>query len=48
MAPPMTQPEISSVSPFFIVRDVAAALSFYRDRLGFAITYLEPVDDPFF
>jgi hypothetical protein len=29
----MTQPEISSVSPFFIVRDAAAALSFYRDQL---------------
>ena len=44
----MTKPEISSVSPFFIVRDYAAALSFYRDQLGFEVTYQEPVDDPFF
>jgi catechol 2,3-dioxygenase-like lactoylglutathione lyase family enzyme len=44
----MTQPEISSVSPFLIVDDAAAALSFYRDRLGFDITYQEPADDPFF
>ena len=44
----MTRPEISSVSPFFIVHDAAAALSFYRDRLGFEITFQEPADDPFF
>jgi catechol 2,3-dioxygenase-like lactoylglutathione lyase family enzyme len=44
----MTQPEISSVSPFFIVQDAAAALSFYRDQLGFDITYQEPANDPFF
>ena len=29
-----TVPEISTVSPFFIVHDGAAALSFYRDQLG--------------
>ena len=40
--------EISSVSPFFIVRDGAAALSFYRDQLGFEIMYQEPADHPFF
>lgn len=44
----MTEPEVSGISPFFIVKDVAAALSFYRDRLGFVITYQEPADDPFF
>jgi catechol 2,3-dioxygenase-like lactoylglutathione lyase family enzyme len=44
----MTQPEISSVSPFFIVQDGAAALSFYGDQRGFDITYQEPADDPFF
>jgi hypothetical protein len=42
----MTKPEISRVSPFFIVIDGAAALSFYRDQLGFDITYQEPADDP--
>jgi catechol 2,3-dioxygenase-like lactoylglutathione lyase family enzyme len=40
--------EISSVSPFFIVQDATAALSFYRDRLGFEITFQEPAADPFF
>jgi catechol 2,3-dioxygenase-like lactoylglutathione lyase family enzyme len=30
------------------VQDIAAAFSFYRDRLGFDITFQEPADDPFF
>jgi catechol 2,3-dioxygenase-like lactoylglutathione lyase family enzyme len=38
----MTQPEISGIAPFFIVRDVPAALAFYRDRLGFEITFQGP------
>lgn len=41
--------EISSISPFFIVRSVPAALSFYRDRLGFEVTFEGPApDDVFF
>src|SRR5713101_3283921 len=44
----MTQPEISGISPFFIVSDAPSALSFYRDRLGFEITFQEPADEPFF
>lgn len=44
----MTRPEISGISPFFIVHDAAAALSFYRDQLGFEVTFQEPADDPFF
>ena len=44
----MTKPEISSIAPFFIVHDGAAALSFYRDQLGFDVMYQEPADDPFF
>ena len=38
----MTKPEISGIAPFFIVRNVPAALSFYRDRLGFDITFQGP------
>ena len=38
----MTGPQISCVAPLFIVRDVPAALAFYRDRLGFAITFQGP------
>jgi catechol 2,3-dioxygenase-like lactoylglutathione lyase family enzyme len=44
----MTQVEVSGISPFFIVEDTAAALAFYRDRLGFSVAFQEPADDPFF
>jgi catechol 2,3-dioxygenase-like lactoylglutathione lyase family enzyme len=44
----MTRAEIDGISPFFIVRDAPAALAFYRDRLGFDITFQEPADVPFF
>jgi catechol 2,3-dioxygenase-like lactoylglutathione lyase family enzyme len=44
----MTRAEIAGISPFFIVQHAAAALSFYRDRLGFDITFQEPAEDPFF
>jgi catechol 2,3-dioxygenase-like lactoylglutathione lyase family enzyme len=35
----MTRPAISGISPFFIVADVPATLSFYRDMLGFEVTF---------
>src|SRR5262245_18316199 len=44
----MTKPEISGIAPFFIVRNVPAALSFYRDRLGFDITFQGPEPDDIF
>jgi catechol 2,3-dioxygenase-like lactoylglutathione lyase family enzyme len=44
----MTKPEISSIAPFFVVRNVPAALSFYRDRLGFDITFQGPDPDDIF
>lgn len=43
----MTQAEVSSVSPFFIVRNVTAAIAFYRDRLGYEVTFQQPLQDPF-
>jgi len=36
------KPEISGIAPLFIVRNVPAALSFYRDRLGFENTFQGP------
>ena len=42
MPTPRTSPEISGIAPFFIVRNVPAALAFYRDRLGFEITFQGP------
>jgi catechol 2,3-dioxygenase-like lactoylglutathione lyase family enzyme len=44
----MSPPMIGGIAPFFIVRNVAAALTFYRDKLGFAITFRGPEDDEFF
>ena len=45
----MTQPKIAGISPFFIVRDVPAALAFYRDQLGFEVTFQGPdTNDIFF
>ena len=44
----MTRPLINGIAPFFIVRNAAAAVAFYRDKLGFVITYQEPEHDPFF
>ena len=44
----MTKPEILGIAPFFIVRNVPAALSFYRDRFGFDITFQGPSEDDIF
>ena len=44
----MKKPEIAGIAPFFIVRNVPAALSFYRDRLGFDITFQGPEPDDIF
>ena len=44
----MRPSDISGIAPFFIVKDVPAALSFYRDRLGFEITYRGPDPDDIF
>lgn len=44
----MTKPAILCSAPFFIVRNVPAALAFYRDRLGFAVTFQGPEPDDIF
>ena len=44
----MTRPEIGGISPFFIVQDVPLALSFYRDRLGFEVSFQGPTPDDIF
>jgi catechol 2,3-dioxygenase-like lactoylglutathione lyase family enzyme len=44
----MDKAEISSIAPFFIVKNVSVALSFYRDSLGFDITFQGPSDDDIF
>jgi len=44
----MDKPAIGGIAPFFIVANLDAALSFYRDRLGFEVTFRGPDNDPFF
>jgi catechol 2,3-dioxygenase-like lactoylglutathione lyase family enzyme len=45
----MTRAAISSISPFFVVANVTATLAFYRDMLGFEITFRGPTPkDEFF
>ena len=44
----MTRAEISAISPFFIVKHVPASLAFYRDRLGFEVTFQGPSPDDIF
>jgi catechol 2,3-dioxygenase-like lactoylglutathione lyase family enzyme len=44
----MARPEITGIAPFFIVTNVPAALAFYRDRLGFDITFQGPEPDDIF
>ena len=44
----MSDPELGGVSPLFIVKDVPATLAFYRDRLGFEITFQGPEPDDIF
>jgi catechol 2,3-dioxygenase-like lactoylglutathione lyase family enzyme len=41
----LTHAEISSVMPFFIVRDVLSALAFYEGRLGFDVAFKGPEPD---
>ena len=44
----MILPVINGIAPFFIVSNAAAAVGFYRDKLGFDVMYQEPEEDPFF
>ena len=43
-----TKTEISGIAPFFIVKNVPAALRFYHDSLGFDITFQGPSEDDIF
>ncbi len=44
----VTAPAIAGIAPFFIVTDVPAALAFYRERLGFDVTFQGPDPDDLF
>ena len=40
--------EIRGISPFFIVSHVPTSLAFYRDKLGFEITFQGPEPEDIF
>jgi catechol 2,3-dioxygenase-like lactoylglutathione lyase family enzyme len=44
----MASPTVGSISPFFIVRDVPATITFYVETLGFEVNFKQPEDKPFF
>jgi len=44
----MTPTEIAGISPFFIVSHVPSSLTFYRDQLGFEVTFQGPEPDDIF
>jgi catechol 2,3-dioxygenase-like lactoylglutathione lyase family enzyme len=44
----MPRAKVSAISPFFIVSHVPSSLAFYRDRLGFEITFQGPAPDDIF
>ncbi|MGB7200471.1 MAG: VOC family protein [Acidobacteriaceae bacterium] len=44
----MTLATTSAISPFFVVSDVGRAIAFYREKLGFEVTFQEPDRNPFF
>jgi hypothetical protein len=37
-----------SISPFFIVKDLQASISYYIERLGFQLDFQGPDDDPYY
>ncbi len=44
----MERAEIGGASPLFIVRNVPATLAFYRDKLGFEVTFEGPEPNDIF
>jgi catechol 2,3-dioxygenase-like lactoylglutathione lyase family enzyme len=44
----MSKAEIAGIAPLFIVNDVPTALAFYRDSLGFDVTFQGPEPDDIF
>jgi catechol 2,3-dioxygenase-like lactoylglutathione lyase family enzyme len=39
---------LASIRPFFIVKDLQASITYYRDRLGFQVDFQGPDADPYY
>jgi catechol 2,3-dioxygenase-like lactoylglutathione lyase family enzyme len=44
----MARPATTAISPCFTVSDVDRTIAFYREKLGFEVTFLAPDRNPFF
>jgi hypothetical protein len=44
----MSQVDVGAIMPFFVVRSVPDTLAFYRDQLGFEITFQGPEPNDIF
>jgi len=44
----MNNTPIAGIAPFFIVKNVPAALKFYKEKFGFDITFQGPTEDDIF
>ncbi len=44
----MTRPDMTAISPCFIVSNVDETIAFYTDKLGFETRFTAPEQDPFF
>jgi hypothetical protein len=39
---------LTSINPFFIVKDLQASIAHYLDRMGFQLDFQGPQDDPYY
>jgi|SRR6187401_1694909 catechol 2,3-dioxygenase-like lactoylglutathione lyase family enzyme len=39
---------LASISPFFIVKDLATSIAYYRERLGFTVDFQGPEGSPYY
>jgi catechol 2,3-dioxygenase-like lactoylglutathione lyase family enzyme len=39
---------LASISPFFIVKDLATSIAYYRERLGFTVDFQGPEGGPYY
>jgi catechol 2,3-dioxygenase-like lactoylglutathione lyase family enzyme len=46
-ARPVSDRNLTSIRPCFIVKDLQASIAYYRDRLGFQLDFQGPDDGPF-
>src|SRR3954464_2412091 len=39
---------LASISPLFVVENLQASIAYYLERMGFALDFLGPEDDPYY